>query len=79
MADFLQGPFAGPGESMAFVNGMLTRRAIEQMQEELHRLRKRFAELHEESLSAPLSQRHGMALLFAMRHWEPEDFRRLRR
>ena len=79
LPDFLQNPFAAQGEAMAFVNGMLTRRAIEQMHEELRRLRKRFAELHEESLSAPLSERHGMGLLFAMRHWEPEDFRRLRR
>lgn len=79
LADFLKSEFVAPGEAMAFANGMLTKRAIEQMQEELQRLRKRFAELHEESLSAPLSERHGMALLFAMRHWEPEDFRRLRR
>lgn len=79
LADFLKSQFAAQGEAMAFANGMLTKRAIEQMQEELQRLRKRFAELHEESLSAPLSERQGMALLFAMRHWEPEEFRSLRR
>jgi transcriptional regulator with XRE-family HTH domain len=79
LAEFLRSPFSGQGEAMAFINGMLTSRAIEQMQEELHRLRRRFAELHEESLSAPLSERYGMALLFAMRRWEPEDFRKLRR
>jgi transcriptional regulator with XRE-family HTH domain len=79
LADFLKSQFAAPNEAMAFLHGMLTARAIEQMQEELQRLRKRFAELHEESLAAPLAERQGMALLFAMRHWEPEEFSRLRR
>ncbi len=79
LADFLTGDFAAQDEAMAFVNGMLTDRAIEQLQEELLRLRRKFAELHEQSLSAPLGERHGKGLLFAMRTWEPEDFRKLRR
>ncbi len=79
MDEFLKSRFAQPNEAMAFVNGMLTDQAIAQLQQELHKLRKRFAELHEESLSAPLSERHGMGMLFAMRGWEPEEFARLRR
>jgi transcriptional regulator with XRE-family HTH domain len=79
LGDFLQGDFRQPDEAMAFVNGMLTDRAIEQLQDELRKLRKKFAELHEESLAAPLSERHGKGLLLAMRTWEPEDFRKLRR
>lgn len=79
LAEFLESDFSGRDEAMAFVNGMLTERAIEQMQQELQRLRKRFAELHEESLSAPLADRHGKGLLFAMRTWEPADFSALRR
>lgn len=79
LSDFLESSFSRDGEAMAFVNGMLTEQAIVQMQEELRKLRKRFAELHEESLSAPLSKRHGTGLLFAMRSWEPADFARLRR
>jgi hypothetical protein len=42
-------------------------------------MRKRFAELHEESLSAPLNKRRGIALLLAMRGWEPTDFAGFRR
>ncbi len=79
LGDFLRGNFSAQDEALAFVNGMLTDHALAQMQEELRRLRKRFAELHEESLAAPLNKRRGTGLLFAMRSWEPTDFARLRR
>jgi len=79
MGDFLNTGFARDDEAMAFVNGMLTDQAVAQIQEELQKLRKKFADLHEESLSAPLSKRRGTGLLFAMRGWEPPDFARLRR
>lgn len=77
--DFLRSAFTAAEETMAFVHGMLTEPAVAQMQEELRKLRSRFAELHEASLAAPLDKRHGIGLMFAMRRWEPEDFRRLRR
>jgi hypothetical protein len=64
---------------MTFVHGMFTDQALAQITDELRRLRKRFAELHEESLSAPLSKRRGAGLLLAMRGWEPSDFAKLRR
>jgi len=79
LGDFLTSDFSQDDQAMAFVNGMLTDQALAQMQEELRKLRKRFAELHEESLAAPLSKRHGTSLLFAMRSWEPGDFVKLRR
>ncbi len=79
LSDFLHGNFLQPDEAMAFANGMLTAQAIAQLQEELRRLRRKFAELHEESLAAPLSLRHGTGLLFAMRSWEPETFAKLKR
>jgi hypothetical protein len=58
---------------------MFTDHALAQILDELRRMRKRFAELHEESLSAPLSKRRGVGLLLAMRGWEPADFTKLRR
>lgn len=79
LADFLQSRFDAEDETMSFVNGMLTGPAQSQMQEELRKLRRRFAELHAESLAAPLDKRYGTALLIAMRHWEPEEFTRLRK
>jgi hypothetical protein len=79
MDDFLKSNFAGEDDSMAFVHGMFTDQALAQILDELRRMRKRFAELHEESLSAPLSKRRGIGLLLAMRGWEPADFTKLRR
>lgn len=79
MTDFLNSGFAHADETLTFVHGMFTDQALAQMQEELRRLRLKFAELHEQSLSAPLSKRRGLGLLLAMRGWEPADFTRLRR
>jgi transcriptional regulator with XRE-family HTH domain len=78
-SDFLRSQFANEAESMAFVYGMFSDQAIAQILGELRRLRKKFAELHEESLSTPLRNRRGIGLLLAMRGWEPADFAKLRR
>ncbi len=77
--DFLLSNFTREGESMAFVHGMFTEQALAQILDELRRLRKKFAELHEESLSAPLSKRRGIGLLLALRGWEPAEFTQMRR
>jgi len=79
ISDFLQSNFAQDEETIAFVHGMFTDQALAQILDELRRLRRKFAELHEESLSAPLSKRRGIGLLLAMRGWEPADFTALRR
>ena len=79
LGDFLKSSFSHEDETMAFVNGMFTEQALVQIMEEVQRLRRKIAELHEESLSAPLSKRSGVGLLLAMRNWEPEDFAKLRR
>jgi len=77
--DFLDGRFDRPDEALAFTHGMLTESALAAMQVELRRLRARFAELHEESLAAPLPKRRGSGLLLALREWEPAGFTALRR
>jgi transcriptional regulator with XRE-family HTH domain len=77
--EFLKSDFTHADETMTFVHGMFTDQALAQILDELRRLRKKFAELHEESLSAPLSKRRGLGLLLAMRGWEPSDFAKLRR
>jgi len=79
LGDFLKSNFAAEDETMVFANGMYTDQALAQIQDELRRLRKKFAELHEESLAAPLSKRSGTGLLLAMRAWEPVEFSKLRR
>ncbi len=79
LSDFLKSEFAGEEETLAFVHGMLTEPARAQLFDEVRRLRRRMAALHEESLAAPLGKRHGTGLLLALRKWEPDDFARLRR
>ncbi len=77
--DFLDHPFAGTGDSHVFAHGMLTEDAAVKFQAELRRLRRKFSDLHEESLAAPLAQRRGRGLLMALREWEPAGFAALRR
>ena len=77
--DFLDSDFAQNSETMGFSHAMLTSAAIDKLLSDLRQLRQRFAELHGESLSVPLSKRRGVGLLMAMRGWEIEAFRNLRR
>lgn len=77
--DFLSSPFDTDDESVFFVHGMLTSEARRQFIAQLQKLRMQFASLHNESLQAPIGERHGTAMLLAMREWEPPDFVRLRR
>ena len=79
MPDFVAGGFDGNGETLDFVHGMLTDSARAKLQQELRLMRARFAQLHEESLAAPLNQRRGSGLLLAVREWEPSAFAALRR
>jgi transcriptional regulator with XRE-family HTH domain len=79
MQDFLGSDFSGTNESMTFVHGMFTDQALTQIQDEMRKFRKRFAELHQESLSAPLSKRSGIGFMMALRGWEPIDFKKMRR
>ena len=79
LRDFLESPFNTPYEISAFTHAMLTPAANAQFQAQLKRLRKSFAELHEESLAAPLGERHGTGFFFALREWELQEFAALKR
>lgn len=79
MPEFIGSGFDGEGDTLDFAHGMLTESARAKLQLELRQLRARFAQLHEESLAAPLPQRRGTGLLLALREWEPAVFAGLRR
>jgi transcriptional regulator with XRE-family HTH domain len=79
MPEFVAGGFDGASETLDFAHGMLTDSARAKLQHELRLMRARFAQLHEESLAAPLGQRRGSGLLLALREWEPAAFAALRR
>ncbi|MBE0624567.1 MAG: transcriptional regulator [Burkholderiales bacterium] len=78
-ADFLASRFGGPKDALAFAHGMLTDASVAEVQAELRKLRKKFAELHQEDLATPMDQRRGTALLLALREWELPGFAALRR
>lgn len=77
--EFLAAGFDGEMEAHSFSQGMLTGPAQAQLLAELRRLRTRFAALHDEGIAAPMTQRHGVGLLLALREWEPAVFFELRR
>ncbi|SUO97833.1 helix-turn-helix domain-containing protein [Suttonella ornithocola] len=76
--DFLADGFCDH-EGQFFIHGMLTEVAKQQMLEELQKLRRRFAECHEDSLHAAITARRGTAMLVSLRNWEPNVFAQLRR
>jgi len=77
--DFLDSDFNQPEEALEFAQGLVTEAALAQLRLELRRLRSRMAALHEESMAAPLEQRRGIGVMLALRRWEPEGFKKLRR
>ena len=79
LGDFLNSDFSEGDSVMAFSHAMLTEPAMVKMQKEIRKLRQKFAEIHEESLAAPLSKRRGTGMLLAMREWEIGAFTKLRR
>ena len=79
MPDFLAGHFNEANAAFEFAHGMLTDDALQQFQLELRRLKQKLATLHDECSTAPLAKKHGTGLLIAMREWEFEGFRQLRR
>ncbi|MDR1162876.1 MAG: helix-turn-helix domain-containing protein [Candidatus Accumulibacter sp.] len=77
--DFLLSNFEKSGESMLFIHGMFSEAAFSQLHAEIQKLRKKFAELHDESIPAPFAEKYGASLLLATRRsWEPAAFVKLR-
>ena len=78
-ADFLASRFGGAKDALAFAHGMLSESSVVEIQAELRKLRRRFADLHERDLALPMAMRRGTGLLLALREWEPPGFAALRR
>jgi transcriptional regulator with XRE-family HTH domain len=76
---FMKSTFSGPGEKMVFRSGMLSRGSNATMMKKIDKLVVEFKELHDEDAGLPLEERFGSSLLVALRPWELEYFRKLRR
>lgn len=77
--DFMKSTFSGSGEKLVFRNGMLSRGSNATMMKKVDKLVAEFKGLHDEDAGLPLEERFGSSLLVAMRPWELEHFRTLRR
>jgi len=77
--EFLDSAFAGPGEHMRFVAGLLSRASLAQLQQSLDRVAREFDELVRHDAVLPLSERRSSSAVFALRPWEFSVFTALRR
>ena len=77
--DFMKSTFSGPGEKLVFRNGMFSRGSNATIMKKMDKLVAEFKELHDEDAGLPLDERFGSSLLVALRPWELEHFRKLRR
>jgi DNA-binding Xre family transcriptional regulator len=77
--EYLSSRFDRQGELMLFVSGMLSKRATDEMIARLRKVAGEFADLHNEDRTLPHRERHGTSLMLAIRPWEPQVFRTLRR
>ncbi len=69
-ARFLRGRFAGPGESMRFVHGMLSARSLAILQRRIEQLAREFDDLQRADQHLGLDERQGSSLLLALRPWD---------
>jgi transcriptional regulator with XRE-family HTH domain len=77
--EYLDSSFDTPGELMLFVSGSLCAASNAAVVARLRRLANEFTELNRADAQLPLSERQGTSLLVAIRPWEPDAFRALRR
>jgi transcriptional regulator with XRE-family HTH domain len=77
--DFLNTNFNQHGEILRFQHAMLSPKANIRFQQRLKRLVQEFTDMHEDELTSPANHRYGTSLLIALRPWEPDAFRILRR
>ena len=79
--EYFASSFAGPGELMLMVNGMLSRTSNNAMLARLRRLANEFTDLHHGDAHLPLGERRAATLVLALRPWGLqafEDFKRKR-
>jgi len=77
--DYFRSRFDGPGEHVTLINAMLSPASSTQLINRLKRVGRDFAEMHDDDKHLPLGERRPASLLLAVRPWEPEAFKKLRR
>ena len=77
--EFLDSSFAGTGEHLRFVAGLLSRASLAQLQQSIDRLAREFDELARRDAALPPAERASCSAVFALRPWEFSMFTALRR
>jgi transcriptional regulator with XRE-family HTH domain len=76
---YFNSDFTRVGERLILVNAMLSRGSIEKFIERMQELAREFSQAHLADIKIPFDKRHAHSLLLAVRPWEPEFMRKLRR
>jgi len=77
--EFLDSSFNEAGECRVFASGMISRSANVEIIKKMQHLGKELSDMNIESESLPLEQRFGTSLMMAIRPWEIDVFKDLRR
>jgi len=77
--EYFRSQFGGPDEILLLVSGMLSPASTQLMLSRLKRVANEFSEMHNADAGLALSGRRPASLVVAMRPWELDDFRELRR
>ena len=77
--EFLNSTFTNPGELRIFASGMISPSANAELIRKMQHLAKEMHDMNIDSESLPLDQRFGTSLMMAIRPWEIQVFRELRR
>lgn len=74
LKEFLAADFSNDKDMKIYLHGSLTLGAKESLYRRLNALSHEFSQLLKEGTSTPMSERHNVGLLLAMREWEPSMF-----
>lgn len=79
LPDFFAHPFDRPGQLMHMISIRLSRAAQVALLQQLEQIAREYSEQHNADARLPLDQRQPVSVLLAVRPWEPELFKSLRR
>jgi len=77
--EFLSSAFNKPGELRIFASGMISPAANAELTRKMQHLAKEMHDMNIDAESLPLEQRFGTSLMLAIRPWEIQAFKDLRR
>lgn len=77
--DYFDYPFRGPGETLRVINVRISAESRTTLLARLEQLAAEYEEQHSADSRLPFEQRFPLSLCLAVRPWEPQTFRALRR